>query len=65
MCACPCLHAELFYQAGRDEDEEDDAPIIKHSPLVEEQLAGVLYACVCVCVGTRACVPVCCVCKCA
>lgn len=25
---------------SRDDDLVDDAPIIKHSPLVEEQLAG-------------------------
>eukprot|EP00983_Pelagomonas_calceolata_P098789 1158387-Pelagomonas_calceolata.AAC.7 len=32
---------ELFYQVSRDDaGDEDDAPVIKHSPLVEEQLAA-------------------------
>lgn len=33
------FHAELYYQVSRDDADEDDDPIIKHSPLIEEQLA--------------------------
>ena len=33
-------YSELFYQVSLDDEDNDDSPIIKHSPLVEEQLAG-------------------------